>query len=149
MVFDLLGQADIFRGVPLDGLARLAEQGQLQRFPAGTQLMRQGEASDALLVIVEGRVAVERCHPHLLDPILLAELGPGETVGEMGVIDRQTRSATVTALEDTLAVRLSVVEAMEVIAHYPEVAAALLRTLSRRIRQTDDAVSRGPYERGA
>ncbi len=138
VVFEILGQVDIFRGIPLDGLARLAEQGQLQRFPAGTSLMRQGETSDALYVIIEGRVIVERAHPALQEPIRLAELGPGETVGEMGVLDQQTRSATVTALEDTAAIRLSVVEAMDIIARYPEVAAAMLRTLSQRLRRTSD-----------
>lgn len=37
--------------------------------------------------IERGRVRVERAHPQLTEPILLAELGPGEVVGEMGVLD--------------------------------------------------------------
>ena len=86
------------RVLPVAGLARLAEQGRPRRFPPSSQLMRQGEMSESLHILLQGSVRVERAHPQILRPVVLAELGPGEVVSEMGVLDREPRSATVTAL---------------------------------------------------
>ena len=88
-------------GVPMDVLFSFACRTKMRRFEAGSVLMRQGNVSDCMHVIVSGLVRVEREEPMLGSPILLAELGPGEIVGEIGVVLGVPRSATVTALEDT------------------------------------------------
>ena len=87
-------------GVPMDVLFSFACRTNIRHFEAGSVLMRQGDISDCMHVIISGRVRVEREEPNIEDPILLAELGPGEIVGEMGVVLGAPRSATVTAMED-------------------------------------------------
>lgn len=77
-----------------------------RRFDAGTVLMRQGEIAASMHFILSGRVLVERHEPNLPDPIVLAELGPGQVVGEIGVLTGQPRSATVTAIEATETIEL-------------------------------------------
>jgi len=109
-------------------------------FPAGAELMRQGEASDCMYMILSGLVAVERAHPDVTSPVLLATFGPGEVVGEMGVLDGKPRSATVTALEETRAMRLDAGTLASTMARFPEVAAALLRIMSQRLRSTNRMV---------
>ncbi len=100
--------------------------------------MHQGAVADSLFVILEGQVKVIRTHPHLSTAIVLATLGPGEVVGEMGLLDGEPRSATVTAVEDTVAVEVAG-EALEAcVARYPEVYAGLLSMLSKRLRKTND-----------
>ena len=152
---NVLTQVAIFKGIPLDGLARLAEQGIRRTFPAGSQLMRQGEPGDTLHIVAQGLVVVERSHPALTDVVVLAELGPGEVVGEMGVLDGDPRSATVTAVEETETLELSADAVAEIITRHPEVSAVLLRTLSCRLRSTDELVAqmlsktRGQAERAA
>ncbi len=137
-----LQQVRILGHIPLDGLTRLAERGQSRVFPMGSLLMRQGEPADTLYVILSGRVRVDRSHPDLVLPVPLAELGPGEVVGEMGLLDGEPRSATVTAIEDTETLELDAADLAYTVLRHPEVSTSLLRTLSRRLRSVDDLATR-------
>lgn len=137
-MLDALAQAEMFKGIPLDGLAQLARNGIKRTFARGIQLMRQGDFSDAMYVILTGRVRVERIIPQMPEPVLLAELGPGQVVGEMGLLDHEPRSATVTAIEPTEAVELDDLALAQTVLRYPEVGTALLRLLSERLHSTDE-----------
>jgi CRP/FNR family transcriptional regulator len=141
-MLNVLAEVSLFAPLPPIGLVRLAQQGKTRHFPAGSPLMHQGDVSDALYIIVEGRVRVERSHPALLGPVLLAELGPGEVVGEMGLLDREPRTATVRAVKDTETLELDAATLELTILAYPEVGTALLRVLSRRLRSTDELMER-------
>ena len=132
-----LASVALFRSIPSDGLDALAERGRPRRFAKGDVLMRQGEPSDVLHVIQRGRVRVERVLPD--EPVvILAELDATEVVGEMGLLDNAPRSATVTAITDTETLELDASVVAAVIVQYPDVATALLRTLSRRLRSADE-----------
>lgn len=122
----------------LNGFARLAALGERAIFPEGAELMHQGDEPDCLYVILSGRVNVVREHPHLSTPIVLAQLGPGEVVGEMGLLDGEPRSATVTALEETVTVAIPGGVLSGFIAKHPDVYRSLSRVLSRRLRATND-----------
>ena len=141
-----LDHVPLFKEVPEPGLQMLAERGRPKHFATGEVIMRQGDVSDALHVITRGRVRVEREQPGEA-PLVLAELAVGDVIGEMGLLDNAPRSATVTALEhvETIEIHASVMAL--VVMQYPQVAAALLRTLSRRLRNADelaDALARRP-----
>jgi CRP-like cAMP-binding protein len=99
--------------------------------------MRQGEASETMHVIVSGRVRVERAPLQANALLHLADLGPGEVVGEMGVITGEPRSATVAALEDTVTVEIGADAVGELINRFPELRGTLLRLLAKRLRSTD------------
>ncbi len=140
---------DLFKPLPPAGVQRLAARGVARRFAAGDVLMRQGEASQTLFVILSGLVRVERMLPND-QQVLLANLGPAEVVGEMGLLDGALRSATVTAVEPTDALEIHASVLAVVLIDYPAVSSALLRILSRRLRSTDELVeeiSRGQSER--
>jgi CRP-like cAMP-binding protein len=137
-VLDALTQAEMFKGIPLDGLAQLARNGIKRTFSSGTELMRQGDISDAMYVILAGRVRVERTVPQIPQSVVLAEFGSGQVVGEMGLFDHEPRSATVTAIEHTEAVELDDLALAQTVLRYPEVGTALLRLLSERLRSTDE-----------
>ena len=128
----------VFRQIPLDGLARLAERGHPRIFVMGSVLMRQGDPAETMYVILSGKVRVERSHPALIEPVVLADLGQGEVVGEMGLLDGEPRSATVTALEDTETLEMDAADLSYTVLRYPEVSMALLRTISRRLRSIDE-----------
>lgn len=102
--------------------------------------MRQGEVADVMHVITSGQVRVERTHPDLLGSIMLAELGPSEVVGEIGVLDGEPRTATVIATEDTDTLEISAGDLARVLLDHPEVTLALLQVVSRRLRDTDSLI---------
>jgi CRP/FNR family transcriptional regulator, cyclic AMP receptor protein len=68
---------------------------------AGKELVREGDYSYDVLAIEEGTARVER------DGTTVAELGPGDVVGEMGVLERSQRNATVVATSPMLLVTLT------------------------------------------
>ena len=98
--------------------------------PAGSVLMREGETGAEAFVILDGTAAVSICGS------AVATVGPGETVGEMALIDGRPRVATVVALTP---LRVLVVGRRHAAAllDQPGVARGLLEILSARLRQAD------------
>ncbi len=98
---DRLHEVDLFRLFDrraLDEVARITKE---VRLPRGSILCEQGRVADACWIIVEGEAEVE-----VGDHELVAVVGPGESVGEMGLLDHLPRSATVTARTDVMAYRI-------------------------------------------
>jgi CRP/FNR family cyclic AMP-dependent transcriptional regulator len=69
--------------------------------PAGKELVREGDYSYDVLAIEEGAARVDRHSEHI------ADLGPGDVFGEMGVLKREQRNATVVATSPMLLVTLT------------------------------------------
>jgi len=138
MFADLLRKAAIFQPVSQEAIDHLAERGQRRRFFAGAALMRQGEASSCMYVIADGTVRVERTHAAIVEPVILATLGHGEVVGEMGVLDGAPRSASVLAVDDVEAMELDAAALEAAMLRYPEIASALLHVVTKRMRSTDE-----------
>lgn len=133
-----LADIDIFQDFPPEGLARLTARGQPRTFATGESLLRQGEVGTTMFVIVRGRVRKERAHPDLSEPAAVLELGPGESVGELGLLDGEPRLETVTAIEATETVTLSAQTLAETLLLYPVLSVGLLGSLSRSLRTLDD-----------
>ena len=134
----VLTDVDVFQDFTPAGLERLAAHGRSRRFRAGEALLRQGDIGGAMYVIVRGRVRVERSHPDLSEPAQILELGPGESVGELGVLDLTPWPQTVTAVEETDTIELSAVLLAETMLLYPVPAVGLLSALSRSVRTLAD-----------
>lgn len=81
----------VFADLGEDALNTIAALASEVSVPAGKELVREGDYSYDLLAIEEGTATVERGGEHL------ADLGPGDVIGEMGVLERAQRTATVTA----------------------------------------------------
>ncbi|BBX99237.1 MFS transporter [Mycobacterium lacus] len=108
-----------------------AEHVELQ---AGAYLFRAGDVSDALYVVRRGRLQVLDEHG------VLAELGRGQVVGELGLLLGTARSATVRAIRDTSLLRLTKAQ-FEQIAD-ASVLGALAKLLANRQHQTRTASQR-------
>jgi hypothetical protein len=83
--------SDLFADLMPAGVLWVAAHGRLQDLPPGAVLMHQGDSSDSLALVVSGTVQLTTpTGQHV-------ELGPGQSVGEMGVIRSQSRNSTVCA----------------------------------------------------
>ncbi|MBI4866843.1 MAG: cyclic nucleotide-binding domain-containing protein [Candidatus Wallbacteria bacterium] len=118
----------LFRGVAAEHLAALAELTAEVYAAAGDEIVRQGEPCDRMFLIVSGRVEV------LVDGRRVGELGPRDCFGEMALIDGETRSATVRALEPSDLLSLGHDEFHEFLEERSEVASNVLKILCQRIR---------------
>jgi NTE family protein/lysophospholipid hydrolase len=103
---------------------------------AGTTLFRQGDAGDAVYLVVSGRLRVS---VDLADegPRFLTELGFGETVGEMALLDGKPRSATVVATRDSHLARLSKDAFERLFSRRPDLLVVIARELVARLRTQD------------
>jgi MFS family permease len=87
-------------GVPQIVLEQLASAAQFRALPPGIDVVIQGAPAHAFYAVVEGRVVVHR------DGKAVVRLGPGDSFGERGLLDRAPRNATVTTEMDTTLLRI-------------------------------------------
>lgn len=101
-----LDQLDLFAGAPRSLIEHLAESAEEQTVSAGTVLISQGDPSDALWVLEDGILAVSAVRADGLAVELPDVDAPGY-VGELGLLDRTVRSATVITKSDCRLLRIS------------------------------------------
>jgi CRP-like cAMP-binding protein len=114
-------------------VARLAGLAVTREYPEGATIVREGDTSMSLYVILSGRVRVEREGGR----VQVAELGRGGAFGEMGLIEDMPRSATVVAVEPTECALLAKWDFQNELREDPDIALALLPVLTERIRGLD------------
>lgn len=120
--------------IPTAGLASLAQESRRLLLSAGECLIRQGDRSDSLYVVLRGRVQVERVAPGDKHPTVLAALGPGEVVGEVGAVRGTPRTAAVVAIEPTEALEVDLSALAMLALGFPDVVDQLQRTMRARQR---------------
>ena len=123
-----LHRIELFARVPGRVLVAVAEAVDELRLSPGDLLMEEGAVESHLYAIVEGRVRVHRGDQTLV------ELGPGATVGELAVLVPAPRTASVTALEPTLVLRVDQPVLDELLADWPELAHGVIAELVSRLR---------------
>ncbi len=94
---DLLRNTELFVGLSEDEFDKLASICQKRTYQKGEVITTQGEAGDALFLILEGFAEVILPTPGDADDQVIVHLGSGQVIGEMALIDQGTRSATVRA----------------------------------------------------
>ncbi|MEQ8716282.1 MAG: cyclic nucleotide-binding domain-containing protein [Acidimicrobiales bacterium] len=100
--------------------------------PAGQTLFAEGDESDAAWFVVSGRLHAAVGTGG--DEVVLGEIGRGEMVGEMGLLDDTPRSASVYAVRDSHLVRLDRAAFALVMERSPKVVMEVARTVLRRVR---------------
>ncbi|GEJ57700.1 cyclic nucleotide-binding domain-containing protein [Anaeromyxobacter diazotrophicus] len=117
----------------------LAVHLRVERRRKGEVVCREGAAEPSLFVIATGSVSILKQDTGE-QPKLLARLGPGQTIGEMALLDGQPRSATVAAAEDLVLLVLDRAALERLVDEKPRLGVKLLwklaRFLSQRLRQT-------------
>jgi CRP/FNR family transcriptional regulator, cyclic AMP receptor protein len=121
-------------------LTRLANDAHDRTFRAGTVLTEQDETGVTFGVIMEGR-AVVSVHGQPA-----RTLGPGDYFGEMALIDRSYRSATITAETDLRCLMFSAWVFRPFALEHPETAWALLEMMVQRVREAEARLVREPPE---
>ena len=91
----------VFSNLEEEELGHIAALAAEVSVPAGKELVREGDYSYDVLAIEEGTAGVDRHGEHI------ADLGPGDVFGEMGVLKREQRNATVVATAPMLLVTLT------------------------------------------
>jgi CRP/FNR family cyclic AMP-dependent transcriptional regulator len=122
----LLKQIPLFAEVPEDDLRKVAAFATTEEFPEGATVVKEGGYSNHFYAIQEGTVKVERGGEHL------ADLGPGDVFGEQGLLEKQERSATVTATSQIKLIKIEHWELSRMKQSMPEVVDELMRKVEER-----------------
>jgi MFS family permease len=96
----------LFAGVPRSRLETAVRAAQEVPVAAGTTVIRQGDVADRFYIIVSGTYTVTEQPTADAEPVFLRDLGPDQVFGELGLLYRTLRTATVTAKTDGLLLAL-------------------------------------------
>lgn len=107
----------------------------LSRYEAGDIIIQENDLGETAYVITQGQVEVTKALQG--QKVHLAYLEAGETFGEMSMIDEKPRSATVTAVTETLVSEIRRDDFFESFQTDPKVALQLLKVLFERLREAD------------
>ena len=127
----LIADVGLFRDLPRAQLKRLALVSREVSHPAGKEVAAEGRGGVAFHVILEGSATVSKGGREL------RTLGPGDSFGEISMIDGKPRSATVTAVEPLKALAIPHLNFMRVVDEDPSFARYLLTTLCARLREAE------------
>jgi CRP/FNR family transcriptional regulator/CRP/FNR family cyclic AMP-dependent transcriptional regulator len=136
---DFLRDVPLFNGMDAAELAQLAADLKRRYFAADQTVFYQGDPGSAVYIIVSGRVRIY-VHGEEGQEVSVVIYGPGDLFGEMALLDRQPRSATAVAMEDTVLLTLSDDDFYRHLRQSHQLALNLMLTLSTRLRDTTEAV---------
>jgi voltage-gated potassium channel len=122
-----LRRTPLFENLSRRDLAQVAKVVVEQELEAGSVLMREGEPADRFYVILDGEIDVRKRGRRV------AELGAGSFVGEIALLSRSPRTATVTATTAVRALMLTGDDFIDLLDSIPELWLKVARALAERI----------------
>ncbi len=125
----ILKTVDVFAELGDATLADLAAVASKVELAPGETLFEKGDTGTSMYVVARGRVRVHD------GEVTFVELGERRFFGELAMIDAEQRSASVTAIEETVLLRIGQAAFYELMADSSEVAEAILKALCGRIRR--------------
>ncbi len=133
---NFLKYVPIFSELDEETLNKISKLGLKKQFKKDSVVLFENENANTLFVIISGRVKVSRVSEEGKE-VILTILGESDFFGEMGLLDGMSRSANVTAIEDSELLLIQRADFLELLNSYPEVAIALLQELTERLRAAD------------
>ncbi len=136
----LLEDLPLLARLSKEDVRTLAARGRVRSYPPDSVVFREGDVGDCLHIVVEGRLRLSVVSADGKEAVLAA-LGPGESVGELSLLDGRSRSARAAAEGAVKTLVVNRDDFLQWLAVTPGAAFALLQTLSLRLRQTDAALA--------
>jgi CRP-like cAMP-binding protein len=153
MTVDRTGDTlDTLRAIPLFSHVADADLEQIashlieRRYPRNTTIVEEGLPGDYMYIIREGRVKVTKLSDDGREKIL-EFLDTGSFVGEMALLERAPRSASVKALSPVKLLALSRNDFVGLLKKSPDLAMSVIQELSRRLRTVNDQASALSFQR--
>jgi CRP/FNR family transcriptional regulator, cyclic AMP receptor protein len=124
----------LFVGLSDDELRAVLADAAIEQFPAGVDIVTQDDRADSFFLILEGRAKV------IIDGKSRRTQGPGQSFGEMALLDDEPRSATVRAETDVTGLVIPSETFLQLLQHSWPITKKVMANLSRRLRHLDRKV---------
>ena len=128
---EALKRVPLFAGCDGSALLQIGALAEEVDLPAGREMIHQGSSGREFFVVLTGEVSVDRDGQHLRN------LGPGDFLGEIALIDSQPRSASATTTKPSRLVVLGRREFHSLMDEYPSIQLQVLQALARRVRRNE------------
>ncbi len=142
-IIELLSTQPLVSHLGHDELEHIASLAQWVHHPGGEVLIREGGPGDAMYIVVSGRFEVTQHRAHGQD-VRIAEIGRGESIGEMALLAETTRSGTVRALRDSELLKFSNANIRQLFTNYPRTVMRIVRLMTKRLHQTSQGMRPPP-----
>jgi CRP/FNR family transcriptional regulator, cyclic AMP receptor protein len=136
----LLDSTDLFAALPPDVLGPLGDRAVSRNLERNEVLFHQGDTSDALFVVQDGRIAIATQSGDGRESVL-AVLEAGGLFGDLALFDDAPRVADARALTDSTVIGLPYEPVRAVLHERPELLWVIVRLLVDRLRATDEALA--------
>jgi CRP/FNR family transcriptional regulator, cyclic AMP receptor protein len=130
----------LFRNLPREQLQPLQDAAVWHLYRAGETIFNLGEVPEFLYIVESGVIDV--LLPAKSEEIILASFEAGSFFGELGVFDSEPRSATARASADSRLIRIPLKVVAALLEAHPEAARQFIGVIIRRLRGTDELLSR-------
>jgi CRP-like cAMP-binding protein len=127
---EALKRCALFKGFTDTGLQIIAQISHAKTFPSGAPLFVENMIADSLLVIADGQVRLSGKGPSGED-VVLGEMGPGDSLGELSLITEAQRMCTATAVTGVSAVEIRHGDFQKLLAQKPQACVKLLMGIVR------------------
>jgi len=137
----------LFRGLPEATLERVAGLAAKRAFSKGARIFAQGDEGDALFGVASGRVRISASASGGRE-VFLNIMEPGDTFGEIAVMDGLPRTANAVALDASTLIMIQRSDFLPLLEREPQLAIHLLKLLCERLRWTSELVEESAFLAG-
>ena len=136
---------EIFKNIPLfselsdKDLEKIIQVASKQKYHKDNLILLEEEVGSTMFIILNGRVKISRISDDGRE-VILSILSDGDFFGEMSLLDGHTRSANVTAIEESELMVIRREEFLQMLRDFPQIAINLLKELAQRIRKSDEHI---------
>jgi len=128
-----LAKQPLFVNTPENVLAEIASRVKMHNLEKDNVVLQAGDPSESLFILRTGWVKIVNKDDRG-EEVVLNHIGPGQTIGEMSLIDRRPRSSSVVALRAVEVMEIEYDVILEVFNHYPVLGQSLLQEMFNRVR---------------
>jgi CRP-like cAMP-binding protein len=137
---ELLQSVALFWDLSEEELGYISEKMIARHYESGKFIFFEDSEGEQCFFVVQGSVKVTRLSKDGRE-VILAMLNEGEFFGEMALLDGESRSANVIALEETEVLTLNREDFLVVLHDYPQIAIQLLKEMADRLRKSDRQIA--------
>ena len=127
----LLKTVDIFQDIPGELLSQISQISSVKNYEHGEIIFNEGDAGDSMFIVLSGEVSIKKGKK------LIAKLERGASLGEMALLDHETRSADALSEKDSVLLKINQDVFYELMEGNADIMKQMIRLLTSRIREAN------------
>ena len=132
----LLKTVDLFQDIPSELLSQISQISKAKDYESGEVIFNEGDYGDSMFIVIEGEVSIQK------NGKSIALLDKGSSLGEMALLDNETRSADATAKVDSVLLKINQDVFYELMEGNSDIMKQIIRLLTSRIRDANSKLEK-------